>query len=255
MKRLKENLEAILFAVGYPISMKELSAYLPEASPSQIEDAILELKSKYTGISGIHLITFADKVQFCTNPVYGELISEILRPIRERNLTEVLMEVLAIVAYKGPVTRSEIANIRQKNSDYSVATLLKLDMIEKVGKKAVAGHPSLYGVTETFLKKFNLQTKDDLPDYNEVLKQIKEVEESHSSDNLFEDSSFSEDVIDIFGVESESSSLEELGLEQRDIKGFEEDKEIEDSTNEKYEEERLAEMTALLFENDDASDA
>ena len=94
-------------------------------------------------------------------------ISDVLSPIREKSLTRAALETLAIIAYKQPVTKLDIEDIRRVNSDYATQALLDQNMIEIVGRKDAVGRPLLFGTTEEFLKRFNIQSIEDLPDYND----------------------------------------------------------------------------------------
>ena len=134
MENLTQIIEALIFASGKGISKQDIVTSLPEVTLKQIDSSIATLQEKYSGESGIHLITFAGKFQLTTNPSCGEKISEILLPLKEKELSKALMEVLSIIAYKQPITRAEIEDIRGLNSEYSVQMLAKLNLIEVVGR-------------------------------------------------------------------------------------------------------------------------
>lgn len=93
---------------------------------------------------------------------------------KERELSKTLLQVLAIIAYKQPVTRVEIEDLRGVGSDYVLAMLTKLDLIDVVGRKETLGRPLLYGTTDEFLKKFGLHSLEDLPDYDELMQKIRD---------------------------------------------------------------------------------
>ncbi len=175
MKNLVNVVEAIIFAAGSPIERKEILASLPDdVTKRNLNDAISELEQKYSGECGIRLEVFDDKVQFATNSEYGEIVAQVLQPVKEKELSKILIEVLSIIAYKQPITRSEIEEIRGVSPDYAISVLLKTDLIKSVGIKQAPGKPILYGTTDEFLKKFELHTIDELPDYGEVLKHLVE---------------------------------------------------------------------------------
>ncbi len=176
MEKLTQIIEALIFASGKGISKQDIITSMPEITNKQLDVAISEIQEKYSGESGINLITYAGKYQFATNPAYGEKISEILLPLKEKELSKALLETLSIIAYKQPITRAEIEDVRGLNSEYSVQMLSKLNLIEVVGRKDAVGRPSLYATTDEFLKKFNLNTLDDLPEYSSLLDRIKIVE-------------------------------------------------------------------------------
>ena len=116
-------------------------------------------------------------MRFVTAPDVGEQVAEVLKPLKERELSRSLLEVMAIVAYKQPVTRLEIDDIRSANSDYAITMLLKANLITVVGRKDAIGRPLLYGTTDDFLVKFQLGDLSELPSVKEVQERIKVIEE------------------------------------------------------------------------------
>lgn len=184
---LKEVIKSILFVAGEGIE-KSLIAEKLDVDLSKVEYALSELKKEFCGENGIHLIFFKDKVQLTSNPNFANLISDVLSPVREKSLTRAALETLAIVAYKQPITKLEIEDVRRVNSDYAVQALLDQDMIEIVGRKDAVGRPLLFGTTENFLKRFNIKDVNDLPDYEELIERIKIIrdeEEGEKQDTLF----------------------------------------------------------------------
>lgn len=170
---LKNIIEALLFASGGCLPAETIYHGLKDYTRLEINHAMEELKEEYSGEKGIYLIEFNNKYQLQSNPFYGEIISDLLMETRERELSKTLLQVLAIVAYKQPITRQEIEDLRGVNSDYVIATLLKLNLIEAQGRKEALGHPILYGTSEEFLKKFGLPSLSDLPDYDELMYKIR----------------------------------------------------------------------------------
>ncbi|MCL2234156.1 MAG: SMC-Scp complex subunit ScpB [Firmicutes bacterium] len=185
---LDSALEALLFVSGEGLSVEEIASMLI-VQKSEVRRSIERLQKKYCDESGIHLITYNKKAQLCTNPKYAEILKKALTPIKESRLSNSALEVVAIVAYKQPITRLEIEQIRGVNCDYAIQVLLKFDMIEVVGKKDAIGNPFLFGTTEEFLKRFRLNTLADLPDYENLLESIKVLEtpSSGSQASLFKD--------------------------------------------------------------------
>ena len=131
---------------------------------------------KFTGrlfFCGIRLLHFNHKLQLATNPEYKEAVSAVLMPIREKEFTRTILECAAIVAYKQPVTRTEIEVIRGGMScDYAISTLLSLDMIYPCGRRETPGRPIEYATTDNFLKRFKLKSLSELPDYEELMEKI-----------------------------------------------------------------------------------
>ena len=181
---LAQIIESILFVAGEGVPIEAISEKL-NVSDKQIKDAIEVLRNeKYNETSGIQIITYKNKAQFATNPVYAEPVADVLNPIKERALTRAALETVAIIAYKQPVTRLQIEQIRGVNSDYAVQLLLGHRLIEVVGRKDVVGKPLLFGTTEEFLKRFQLQDINDLPNYDSLLESIKVISEN-AGDSLY----------------------------------------------------------------------
>ena len=187
MEKLTNIIEAILFASGEAVPVDMLREKL-EITKRQADDAIRQLERKYTGDCGIRLLNFNHKLQFATNPDYKENVSLVLTPIREKEFTRTILECAAIIAYKQPITRSELEAARGTSSDYAITTLLSLEMIEPCGRKDTPGKPILYATTDNFLKRFKLKSLADLPDYEELLRRIAEITSINdvSSNYLYE---------------------------------------------------------------------
>lgn len=185
---LDEILESLLLVSGGGLKTEEIAEHL-EIKTSEVNASVKRLKEKYSGKCGIHLLTYNGKVQFASNPSYSDVIACVLNPIRERDLSTAALETIAIIAYRQPVTRLEIEQIRGVNSEYTVQMLLKNNLIEVVGRKEAVGKPLLFGTTDEFLKRFQLESISDLPDYETLLESIKVIggeSESKSIYNEFE---------------------------------------------------------------------
>ncbi len=174
LKEIAKIIEGVLFVSGEGVAIDEFKTRF-EMNDREFNKCLDILKEKYNENSGINVITYKNKVQFCSNPEIVENISEILNPIRERSLTKAAMETVAIVAYKQPVTRTEIENIRGVNCDYAIQLLQTNNLIEVVGRKDTVGKPVLFGTTENFLKRFELNSIEELPNYNELLDRIRVI--------------------------------------------------------------------------------
>ena len=173
MSNLKEIIKATLFVAGEGVEKSAIKEKLG-LTEKQFNSVIEEVKQDFSGDSGIMLIEFKNKVQLCTNQQYVEIVSDILNPIRERALTKATLETVAIIAYKQPITKLEIEEIRNtRSADYAVQMLLDNNLIEVVGRKDAVGKPFLYGTTDEFLKRFNLKDINELPSYEDLLERIK----------------------------------------------------------------------------------
>ena len=187
-KQLNDIVLSILFVAGEGIEKSFIAEKL-NLTEKDIDKVIDELEKTYSGDRGIHIIRYKNKVQLASNPAYADYISEVLNPIREKSLTRAALETLAIIAYKQPITKLEIEDIRRVNCDYAVQILVDQNMIEVIGRKDAVGKPLLFGTTENFLKRFNLKDLADLPDYDSLLERIKVIEEGEDqqpkSDSLY----------------------------------------------------------------------
>lgn len=186
MENLSKIIEGILFVAGEPVSFMDIAEKL-ELEKDEVVEAVNELqKYKQDNHDGVQVLVFNEKAQLCSNKEYAENISVVLNPIRERMLTKVVLEVCGIIAYKQPITRTEIENIRGgASSDYAINTLLENNLIEVVGRKDAVGKPLLFGTTDNFLKKFNISSLQDLPDYDQLLERIK-VLHNDNGNSLFD---------------------------------------------------------------------
>lgn len=168
--KLTNIIESILFVSGTQVAIADIAEKL-EVTEKQILSAVKELQEKYSDESGIQLLSFNKKLQFCSNPNYAEEVSSVLNPIKEKELSKSMLEVAAIIAYKQPVTRIDLEEIRG-NSEYAVQKLLELGVIEPVGRKDAVGKPVLFGTTDKFLKRFQISSLDELPDYEDLINKI-----------------------------------------------------------------------------------
>ena len=181
MENIKNVVEALVFASGTPLAKKDIIEKIPELTSRKLESIVAELQKRYSGESGVLLLDFNGKLQFSSNPRYGEILAEILTPLRERQLSKTLLEVLATIAYQQPVTRTELEEMRGSpdgtttSCEYAITGLLKAGLIQVVGRKDTVGRPFLYGTTDEFLKKFQLSDIADLPDYTDVMEKLKEI--------------------------------------------------------------------------------
>ena len=177
-EKLTNIIESILFVSGTQVPIADIAEKL-EISEKQITDAVKELKAKYSGDSGIQLLQFNKKLQFSSNPSYADDVSSVLNPIKEKELSKSMLEVAAIIAYKQPVTRIDLEEIRG-NSEYAVQKLLELGIIEPVGRKDAVGRPVMFGTTDKFLKRFQISSLEELPDYEELINRIQLI---HGNDD------------------------------------------------------------------------
>ncbi len=163
--RLKNIVESLLFAADKPLDVKEIKRLCKERKIARVEEALAELMTEYEE-RGIVLHNVAGGYQFRTNPANSAWVTQLVagRPVR---LTRAQLETLAIVAYRQPITRPEIEEIRGVDTGSSIHILLERALIRIIGKKEEPGRPMLYGTTRTFLEFFNLNELRDLPTLRE----------------------------------------------------------------------------------------
>ncbi|MBQ6979183.1 MAG: SMC-Scp complex subunit ScpB, partial [Clostridia bacterium] len=175
LEKLTNIIESILYVSGTQVAISDIAEKL-ELSDKEMTEAIKVLKEKYSGESGIQLLQFNKKLQFSSNPAYADDVSAVLNPIKEKELSKSMLEVAAIIAYKQPVTRIDLEEIRG-NSEYAVQKLLELGVIEPVGRKDAVGRPVMFGTTDKFLKRFQISSLEELPDYEELINRLQLLHE------------------------------------------------------------------------------
>ncbi len=159
---------AILFAAGYPVSREKLM-YALSVTDDELDEALKLLKEKYSDPDGgIILVFLNDCIQLCTNEKYKEEVKEALGIKKGGNLSRSSLEVLAIVAYNQPVTKSYIESVRGVDCTYTVSSLLEKGLIENCGTLDAPGRPSLYRTTPDFLRIFGISDISELPPYQLV---------------------------------------------------------------------------------------
>ena len=180
MDKLTNTIEAVLFASGKAVALLDIADKL-NVTEGAVKKCLKALKEKYGEDGGIQLLEFNKKAQLATNPAYKDEVYAVLNPIREKELTRTILECAAIIAYKQPVTRTEIELLRGLNSDYAVNALLDLKLIYPCGRKDAVGRPVLFATTDEFLKRFKLNSLEDLPDYDELMSKIQRYGEDRDS--------------------------------------------------------------------------
>lgn len=160
---LSKNIEAILFAVGAPVSLDRLKE-LTCAQEEEIAVAISEIENRHSSeASGISLVRLEDSYQLCTKPDTGDIVKRALELKKAPPLTKASLEVLAIIAYNQPVTRSFVEQVRGIDSAYIVTNLLDKGLICEQGQLDAPGRPTLFGTTDAFLRCFGLNSISELP--------------------------------------------------------------------------------------------
>lgn len=160
---LKGAIEAILFVSGEPVKLRDLAINL-EATPKYLEGVIGELMLDYEIENrGIKLININNTYQLVTKSNYSDVIQKLLKKNKRQSLSQASLESLAIIAYKQPITRVDIDEIRGVKSESAIQKLLEREIIAEVGRLEVPGRPILYGTTDEFLRQFGVSCLDELP--------------------------------------------------------------------------------------------
>lgn len=157
-------LESILFVAGDAMEISEIAAALEVEleTLSKITDKLIEQRTQdRAGI--LPRRVGGSKLQLCSNAVNAPFVEKVLSPIKKSRLSSSMVETLAIIAYKQPITRFEIEQIRGVKSNYSVATLIEKGLITRIGRKKALGNPMLYATSDEFLRHFGIDSINALP--------------------------------------------------------------------------------------------
>ena len=169
MNSLAKLLEAALFASPRPIPTEELAALDADASKAALQSALDELREHYNVDGhGVELVEQGGGWQILTRPEYTEAIERAQMAVRPHRLSGAALETLAIIAYRQPIGRAEIAEIRGVDVGAILKALLERGLVEVVGRAEGLGRPLLYGTTPLFLEQFALRHLDELPRMDEL---------------------------------------------------------------------------------------
>ena len=163
LQELEAQIEAILFTMGEAVEAERIAQAL-DHDVDTIRRVARNMMDRYDAADrGIKIIELNDSFQMSTKPQMYEAIIKIAHVPKKHVLTEVLLETLSIVAYKQPITRSEIEAIRGVSCDHAINKLVEYRLIAEIGRMDAPGRPILFGTTEDFLRSFGLASLDDLP--------------------------------------------------------------------------------------------
>lgn len=176
--RIKSVIESLLFVSGEPLSIKDITNAL-ESNIKIIKEVLDEMVLEYDNKKrGIKLISINGEYQLVTKAENGDYIQKLLKKNKRQSLSQASLESLAIIAYKQPITRVDIDEIRGVKSESAMQRLIEKDLIKEVGRLEVPGRPILFGTTEEFLRQFGLRELNELPSldiYNEDNSIIEEM--------------------------------------------------------------------------------
>lgn len=233
----KAILEALLFTTNQSLSTRKLTSLLPGWTERQVLDMLIELRDECDDSGrGVMIQEVAGGWIMATRPRWADFVFSLHRSKRRNPLTPQALETLAIVAYKQPITRSDIEVIRGVDSGGMLRNLLDLNLVEVVGHRETIGRPPLYGTTKLFLRTFGLKTLGDLPSVEELMRLLpppgRTVEAPSESQPELPLSERSEaPVSEPAEVEQEEELLDEEVFEDG-----EDEEEFEDDDDEDFEE-------------------
>lgn len=166
IKRIEGIIEAILFTMGDSVELNKIASAI-EHDENTTRKMIHQMMDKYKEEDrGMRIVELEDSYQMCTKAEMYEYLIRIAKQPKRYVLTDVLLETLSIIAYKQPVTKLEIEKIRGVKSDHAVNKLVEYNLVCEVGRLDAPGKPIMFGTTEEFLRRFGIQSVEDLPSMN-----------------------------------------------------------------------------------------
>ena len=163
INRLESAIEAILFTMGDSVELGKIASAI-EHDEETTRKIVHQMMDKYQAEDrGIQIVELENSFQLCTKKQNYDYLIRIAKQPRRYVLTDVLLETLSIIAYKQPVTKLEVEKIRGVKSDHAVNKLVEYNLACEVGRLDAPGKPILFGTTEEFLRRFSIQSVDDLP--------------------------------------------------------------------------------------------
>ena len=160
--------EAVLFTMGESVELRQLAAAI-QGDEKEARMAVEGLRQRYErGKRGIQIIELDGCYQMCTRVEYYDNLIRVAAAPKKHMLTDVALETLSIIAYKQPVTKLEIEEIRGVKSDHAVNRLVEYNLVQEVGRLDAPGRPALFATTEEFLRRFGIGSREELPDMDPV---------------------------------------------------------------------------------------
>lgn len=222
MEKIKAVIEALIFASDTPLAPDKIHVILPEVEKTEIKEIIDQLVLEYNERQGgLCLQEVAGGFQFRTTPEIAQWVKK-LKSTKPHSLSPQALETLAIVAYKQPIVKSEIEDIRGVDVGGPLKGLMEKKLIRIVGRKDVPGKPIIYGTTKKFLEVFNLKDITDLPN-------IRELKELHQQQELLDPDLMEPEVVQSETLETEF--IEEAAKEEAGEQAVKEEV-IEEETTE-----------------------
>ena len=181
MEFLNQHIEALIFATEHPITVEEIKSVLDTTFETEFEEAeilrgIETVKEKFSDAQfAFEVIEIAKGFQFLTKPTFHNSVGTFLKQTIKKRLSQAALETLSIIAYKQPVSKTELEQIRGVSCDYAVQKLLEKELVQIQGRSDAPGRPLLYATSEKFMDYFGIKSLQDLPktkDFKEVENQI-----------------------------------------------------------------------------------
>ncbi len=167
-EQLLGALEAILFTMGEAVPVKDIATAIEQDEETTIK-LIHTLMDRFKENGrGVQIVELEDSVQMCTKAEYYEVVTKLVNQPQKHVLTDVMLETLSIIAYRQPVTKQQIENIRGVKCDHAVNKLIEYNLVCEVGRLDAPGRPILFGTTTDFLRCFGVASVDDLPTIDAV---------------------------------------------------------------------------------------
>lgn len=164
-QRLWNTVECLLFVSGEPVPVAELSRVLGLSS-ADTRALLADMETLYREEErGVQLLVTSETAQLTSSRAYADAVEALIQPDETRNVSQSLLETLAIIAYRQPVTRADIERIRGVRCEYAVSQLQKLGLIVAVGRKDVVGKPMQFGTTDRFLRQFGIHSVEEMPEF------------------------------------------------------------------------------------------
>lgn len=222
---LIEAAEAIIFAADEPVSAERIAEIVAEVTghlevaAEDVESAVERLNEEYRSADrAMEVHEWGEGYRMATRSTLSPFVQTLFVGEQETSLSRSLMETLAVIAYRQPVTRPEVDFVRGVNSDYAIGKLMEMELVDVEGRAESLGRPLLYGTTDPFLEQFGLSSLDDLPT-------LREVEE------LLDDPAFDEERAKLLQLDAEEGVSVDL-LEEEEANSSEEDPESANSSSE-----------------------
>ncbi len=224
MKNQDQIIEALIFASDVPLPSRKIKEIVSKIGEREIKKSIVRINEKYQETkSPLEIIEVAGGYQIVTLPHYSEWIRKLYISRTKNRLTQKALETLAIIAYKQPITKTEVESIRGVNVDTVIRTLIERKLITVTGREKAPGTPLLYGTTRYFLEYFGLKDITDLPRLREIDELLKSDEKFLESLNQISLQELIPEELGITSMLSPKSDTEEYADNDLSVTGNEND--------------------------------